>query len=334
METRQDGAATARPNITAKSGVNVKGMRQVVEKLVSKHADTLPPPDETEQKQIEQMWQILESSEYQTFVGTMGQDLRSIYKETGVFDVSFQDFFDFFESQGMPRVDFAQASLQGFREYFPTGEPEDYETEMASRFQEIFLVTPGSRTEASLSTSMTLYAEPDFSAWLMGRFKGEIGQQVQWIEEQTAIAAVLENVPGDTYTERLTTPAPSVTDVELATPTPSTEAVRTSTSEPRHTPVGERPSVDAVNASVPLSVERIASVRETLRRYGTDEGIRHLLENESESIGWLLENFNSSEEIDAWLAESATEALPSKQQYPSKSPPFRTEVPPWTEVPE
>ena len=163
--------------------------------------DTLPSMSETEKQETMRFFEILSSQEYQAFLDTQMQEWETSYKETGVIDFSFQDFFDFFQSQGLPRGDFAQGATKKFREYFPTGEPEDYEAEMAARFQEVYWATPGTRTEAQTAAFLTLSEEPNFSAWMFGRFEGNLGQHLQWLDEQTAIATALETPPFTTVTQ-------------------------------------------------------------------------------------------------------------------------------------
>lgn len=323
----------------AKEGFSNMATRQVTESTVPQNSDapfqTLGDSAENENEKLleAKLWEITESSEYQDFVDTKSQEWVNAYKQTGIFSVSFQEFFDFFESQGMPRVDFAQSALEAFREYFPTGEPEDYDAEMAARFQEIFVDTPGTRSAASLSTAVTLYAEPDFSAWILGRFKGELGPHLQWMDEQTAIATRLENVSFPPPTEGQTT-GQSVTDVKMTLPTTSTDSLHTRPSESienRQSNVADMPPVDT---PIPLSVEQISSIRETLRHQGTDNGVLHLLETDAEAAEWLLGNFNSLDDIDVWLSENTTEVLPTKRQYQSNSQPVPTEEPPWGKIPK
>jgi len=323
----------------AKEGFSNMATRQVTESTDAQNSDAQPQTlgdpaeNENEKRLAAKLREITKASEYQECVDTKTQEWVNAYKQTGIFNLSFQAFFDFFESQGMPRVDFAQSALEAFREYFPTGEPEDYDAEMAARFQEIFVDTPGTRSEASLSTAVTLYAEPDFSAWILGRFKGELGPHLQWMDEQTAIATLLENVSFPSTTEGQT-PVRSVTDVKMTLPTTPTDSLHTrpsESSENRQSNVADMPHVDT---PVPLSVEQVSSIRETLRHHGTDDGVLHLLKTDTEAAEWLLGNFNSLDDIDAWLSENTTEALPTKRQYQPNSQSLPTEEPPWGKIPE
>ena len=294
--------------------------------------DTLPSISEAEKQETMRFFEILSSQEYQAFLNAQMQEWETSYKETGVIDFSFQDFFDFFESEGLPMGDFAQNATKKFREYFPTGEPEDYEAEMAARFQEAYWATPGTRTEAQTAAFLTLSEEPDFSAWMFGRFEGELGHQLQWLDEQTAIATALE-IPPTTNVERQAA-MPFAPNSDTLIPTSSTETV--------HTPINESPQPNAetqmpMDVPTSLSTERISSIREALQQYGTDEGLLHLIESDPESVGWLLENFDSSDEINAWMSEKTTRTPPrttQKTQTSIPSTPPIQEPPSWNGIPE
>ena len=252
-----------------------------------------------EQRLLTRFFEIEKSSEYQDFVNTKTQEWVEMYHQDGVFNVSFQEFFDFFESQGMPRVDFAQEALAVFREYFPSGDPKDYETEMVARFQEAFWAVPGSRTQASTLAFATLSEEPDFSAWMLGRFKGELAPQLQWIEIQAMTA--MEMLEDTSFHADFIAPAPVSPVPESASPISPTS---TETVKPP-----SRQGIPLSNVETPASVEtpgfsreRIASVRQVLQEYGTDAGVLHLIEIDPESVDWIFENFRSLDEIDAWVS--------------------------------
>ncbi len=74
-----------------------------------------------------------------------------------------------------------------------------------------------------------------------------------------------------------------------------------------------------------LPVEQKAAIQEILHHYSTDEGLLHLLETDAESARWLLEHFNSLDEIEAWRDKNTTQVSPVKQQPASERIPFSTE---------
>ncbi|MCY3724569.1 MAG: hypothetical protein OXG97_20325 [Candidatus Poribacteria bacterium] len=275
-----------------------------------------------EQRLLTRFFEIEKSSEYQDFVNTKTQERVEMYHQEGVFNFSFQEFFDFFESQGMPRVDFAQEALEVFREYFPSGDPKDYETEMVARFQEAFWAVPGSRTQASTTAFTTLSEEPDFSAWMLGRFKGELAPQLQWIETQAITAMeILEDASfhADFIAPALVSP---VTENASDISSTSTETVRSPS----------RQGIPLSNVETPASVEmssfsreRVASVRQVLQEYGTDTGILHLIEIDPESVDWIFENFRTLDEIDAWISPPKAPTPPQATQKKRHSkPPIST----------
>ena len=256
--------------------------------------------DTTEEDRLmEQFLEIEESSEYQNFVNTKTQEWVEAYKQTGIFNASFQDFLDFYESQGMPRIDFAEGALEAFREYFPEGGPEDYEAEMVARFQEAFWSTSGSRTYAMTDALSTLYEEPDFSAWMLGRFKGKIGLQLQWAETQAVTAMeILKDTP---VKSDFILPAP------VSLPTEDASDMSSTPSETIPPPASQGVSQSNIDPTTSVetqgfSPERIASVQQVLQEYGTDVGLLRLIETDPEGVNWLFENFRSMDEIDAWMS--------------------------------
>lgn len=326
----------------AKGWKSDPGTRQSVMPKDSQNADalhqTIGEQNETEEEQLKAKFlQIEESSEFQAFVDTKMQQWVDTYNQTGIFNFSFQEFFDFFESQGMPRVDFAQNAFEAFREYFPTGEPEDYNAEMAARFLEIFLESPGTSTEASINTANTLYAEPDFSAWILGRFKGQLGPQLQWMDEQTVIAMDLKNASFSSRIEREAT-VPSVTDSsptegKVTGPSVTDSKKASSPISASESPPSNVANIAAVDAMVPLSIEQMLSIRRTLHHYGTYKGVLHLLETDPEATQWLFKEFNTLDEIDVWIENSNKIKTPEPQTLVNPKPQPQ-ELSPWNEIPQ
>ena len=295
--------------------------------------DTLPEISDVDKKETLRFFEILGSEEYQAFLDTYTQELKSTYEQTGLFSFHFQEYFDFFTSQGMPEADFEGSMMDIFQEYFPTGTPEDYETEMAIRFQEVFFATPGSRSEALLDSFLMLSAEPDFSAWLSGSFKGDIGKQVQWLEEQAAIATAIEHADIPTHS------SPTPTGMEFA----KDESIEHRNIDVETTRPSENKNLQqlletlAPGTDVPtdFTSERISSIYEKLHLYGTYDGLTSLLDTDPEGAAWLLENFDI-DTIERWSSEPMTETQPRPPEVEEHLTPTtkRQEVPPWLEIPE
>lgn len=296
---------------------------------------TRPLRTETEKKEVQELLEILASEEYQEFLNIQYEKWGETYKKTGTPNFSFQEFFDFFHSRGMQKVNLSLIAHERFREYFPTGKPKDYDAEMAARFQEIFLAVPGTPVEAQNFAFITLSEEPDFAAWTLGRFKGEIGQQLQWIEEQVTIASTLETPSILTpIEERAQEVAPIFTDVDIPHSLTSTETVHTHTNERPQTNVDIDPSFDA---SASLSPARLAEIRQTLQQYGTSEGMMQLLETDTEGFLWMLDNFESPDDIDRWMSEKLPTSPPretEKTQVSTPTIPKTQETHPWNGLPE
>jgi len=298
---------------------------------VKERLDTLPGITDVDKKETLRFFEILGSEEYETFINTYTQELKSTYKQTGMFNFHFQNFFDFFTSQGMPEFDFEVSMLKIFQEYFPTGTPEDYETEMGIRFQEVFFATPGSRSEALLDTFLMLSAEPDFSAWLSGRFKGDIGKQIQWLEEQAAIATAMEHV--DIPTNSLSVGMEFAKDDSIEHLNIDEETTRPS--ENKNLQQHLETLAPQIDVPTHFTSERISFIYEQLRLYGTYDGLTSLFDTDPEGAVWLSENFDI-DTIQRWLSVPRTKTQPRLLQVEKHMTPTpkRQEVPSWLEIPE
>jgi len=85
--------------------------------------DTLPGITDVDKKETLRFFEILGSEEYETFINTYTQELKSTYKQTGMFNFHFQKFFDFFTSQCMPEFDL-EVSLRSFKSIFQPVPPK------------------------------------------------------------------------------------------------------------------------------------------------------------------------------------------------------------------
>ncbi len=314
---------STKPTTNPTRKLDVSGKKEIL--------SSLSPMSEAEEKEVLRFFEILESQEYQSFLEGQHQKWKTSYKEIGVPNFSFQEFFDFFHEQGLPAVDQDALALKGFREYFPTGEPEDYEAEMETRFQEVFLATPGSRSEAVYTALLRVSEEPDFSAWMFGRFKGEIGQQLQWIEKQASAATALGDFSFPKTIEHQEMDASAIKGDTLFS-TPDTEATPSRASESSIVSLERGVSVNTLTKT--LSTERISSIRKILKQYGTDEGILHLIESDPEGVDWIFENFNELDEIDAWMSEKTPQSTVVKKEKGEIHLLKPQEAPSWEEIPK
>lgn len=240
--------------------------------------------------------------------------------EEGEFpNFNLQEYMDVLMGENGPKIDFAKISQQAFRRHFPEGEPKDYEAEMAERIHKIVADTPGDFQKVMMGVTMNLVREQDFQSWALANFKGEFGQQMDWMTEQILIAGELENIQY-TVPENVSTLLPTLTGSEtqdIATPIPKSEAA-TSALESVTPPSARSNENSAVATETPqtqpppLSVARINSIRELLSQQGTDAGILKLLETDKEAANYLLERFNSPTEIEEWLSKQSTDGPGSK----------------------
>ena len=245
--------------------------------------------------------------------------------EVGEFpDFNVQELMNIFAGEDGPKIDLAEISQKAFREHFPEGEPADYEVEMAERIHKIVADTPGDFHKVMAAVTMGLTKELDFQYWALANFKGEIGQQMKWMTDQILVAGELENIEY-TVPEDMSTFLPAFTEVEkeaptLPTPNPetTTSATESTTESTEVSPTrSDENSVVATEKSEteptpPMSADRINAIREMLSQNGPDAGLLKLLETDQDAANYLLERFNSSTEIEAWLSKQATEGPPSK----------------------
>ena len=240
--------------------------------------------------------------------------------EEGEFpDINIQEYMNIFMGENGPKIDFAEISQKAFRRHFPEGEPEDYEMEMAERIHKIVAATPGDFEQVMAAVSMNLIKEQDFQSWALANFKGEIGQQVNWMTEQVLVAGELENIQYDipedlsTFTQMFTEANPQDSAaVSTSMPQTATDTTEPIESQPVE-PSGSAPDVAAgseIDPSTPMSTTRINSIKEILSQHGTDGGLLQLLETDTEAANYLLERFNSPDQIETWLSEQSTEAPP------------------------
>ena len=241
--------------------------------------------------------------------------------EEGEFpDFNLQEFMNVLMGENGPKIDLAEISQDAFRRHFPEGEPADYEAEMAERIHEIVADTPGDFQKVMMAVTMGLAKEQDFQFWALANFKGEMGQQMDWMTQQILVAGELENIQY-TVPEDMSTFLPTFTETEMqdpGTPTPKRQAT-TPTTESTEGPPTRSNENDVVATEKsqtelppPMSVKRINSIRELLSQDGTDAGLLQLLETDKEAANYLLERFSSSTEIEEWLTKQPTEVLPSK----------------------
>ena len=249
--------------------------------------------------------------------------------EEGEFpDFNLQEYMEVLMGEDAPKIDWEEITQSGFREHFPEGEPENYEAEMAARIHEIVADTPGDFQKVMLAVVMDLTKKQDFQFWALANFKGEMGQQMDWLTQQILVAGELENIQY-TIPEDMSTFLPTLTETE-------TQGTGTQTPKPQATtsaleltePPSTRPNENSVAATEkpeealpsPMSVDRINSIKEMLSQQGTDAGLLRLLETDKAAANWLLERFNSPTEIEEWFSKQPTEG-PRLKPNPRQIPP-------------
>ena len=249
-------------------------------------------------------------------------------EEGGFPDFNLQELMDIYAGEDGPKIDLAKISQDAFRKHFPEGEPADYEPQMAERIHEIVADTPGDFQKVMLAVAMGLAREQDFQFWALAHFKGEIGQQMQWVTDQVLVAGELENIQY-TVPEDMSTFLPALTGVKTQgteTPTPKPQATTTAkeSTEAPSTRSNENGAVATETSQTeppsPMSAKRINAIREILSQDRTDAGLLKLLETDKDAANYLLERFNSSTEIEEWLTKQAA-GTPPTQPRPRETRP-------------
>ena len=242
-------------------------------------------------------------------------------------DMDMQEIYDILGPAFGGTVDFAETAMEVFRMQFPEGEPADYEPQMAQRIHEIAAKTPGNFEEVFMGVFMELIKEHDFNAWTMGQFKGKIGQQIEWMKEEIIAAGQMEGieytVPEDM--SQLVNPLTKAGTQESTTSTqmPQDKASQDGLADVLSSLLNKNRATKALpgeSVSTPLPPARVAAIRETLSRHGTEAGMRHLLENDKEAANWLLREFKTPSKINEWLSQQGTKTPPRIIPAPTGPP--------------
>lgn len=228
-------------------------------------------------------------------------------------DMDMQELYDILGPAFGVEMDFSETAMKVFRRQFPEGEPADYEPQMAQRIHELVASTPGDFETVMMAAVMKLATDEEFSAWTMGQFQGKIGQQLEWLKGAVIAAGQMEGieytVPEDmsNFTNSFT--KAGTRESKTPTQTPQGTASKGELVDVLSTLLNKNRDAKALpgkGASPSLPPARIATIRETLSRHGTEAGMLHLLENDKEAANWLLREFKTPSKINEWLSEQET----------------------------
>lgn len=242
-------------------------------------------------------------------------------------DMDMQEIYDILGPAFGGTVNFSEISMEVFRRQFPEGEPADYEPQMAQRIHEIAATTPGGFETVMMAAMMKLATDHEYTAWTMGQFQGKIGQQIEWMKGEIIAAGQMKGieytVPEDM--SKLVNPLTKTGTQEstTSTQTPQDKASQDGLADVLSSLLNKNKATKALpgeSISTPLPPARVAAVRETLSRHGTEAGMLHLLENDKEAANWLLREFKTPSKINEWLSQQGTKTLSSKIPAPSGPP--------------
>ena len=269
---------------------------------------------------------------------------------------SFRKWNDFLESQGLPvKREFSEM----FRKYFPTGEPEDYDSEMRLKIAELFLAAkPIDLTDPEAAAIQRMKVVREFenkderhTPWFFGRFgDGHDGYQLieregvesnptlVWVVDvQRKAASIIANaeaagvdVPeadasasswdlssvmespsasSDATTGESPSMAAPLADADERPTDPNTAPRAAVTPAPGLTDVPKTPTnlptVEGLETTLreQFSPERFDRAMSTLKRYGPEEGLRRLRENDPEVANQIERHRNRSRSEDSDKSE-------------------------------
>ena len=228
-------------------------------------------------------------------------------------DMDMQELYDILGPAFGGTVDFSETAMKVFRRQFPEGEPADYEPQMAQRIHELVASTSGDFETVMLAAVMKLATDQEFTAWTMGQFQGKIGQQIEWLKGEVIAAGQMEgieySVPEDM--SKFVNPFSKAGTQKSTTPTqtPQDPASKSELVDVLSTLLDKNKDGRALprkGIPTPLPPARIATIRETLSRHGTEAGMLHLLKNDKEAADWLLREFKTPSKINEWLSQQGT----------------------------
>ncbi len=276
-------------------------------------------PDKTESKVEEslspeekKLIEAVQGPEYEEFVETNPTSLR--------------EFFDFFQSQGVPAD--TDVVLDVFKKMAPEGSPEALEREMREKLAAAFLsadidaadIESGNKAamDAMNDAFITFLADEQNVAWMMTHFQGDFFAAAEWTLD------IVRDLSGTTSSTE-----PPVVDADTMDVLPEGDIVDTASppegveeQEPmelqrleredsvlteQDSPVSpdeieraadeaiEPPSMEQIETRLrdQFSPERFSRAMETLRREGPEEGLRRIKSSDPEmavALEGLLKN--------------------------------------------
>ena len=231
--------------------------------------------------------------------------LAKAYLNNTTSGFDYQEFADFTAEQGGEKIDFRQIFQEIYQDFYPNTDPEALDGEMERLIHETLadVIKEGDNSKI-MEAAYSFWTEPESAVWVMGRFEGNMGAFMDWYSD------VLEKTPPPTISEVNRTvfsheidPSYAESDwVEI--PDESMEADSKNTDSKnigihRESIEVSEPTVIDSGSSI-LSSKQESLIRETLSRYGIDEGLFQLAETDSDTLERLLQRFKSLEELEEW----------------------------------
>ena len=244
-------------------------------------------PEQRAEGNFQKLMEILASDAYVEFLDSVEV-------------VNPENFTAFLVSQGLTdaaKTNNEKIFMNYFRGVYPDRQPSDLDGEMKNRLLEAIK----SATPDTIQETMSGFAEhKDVTAWIVGRFLGDSQGFSNWVVETIENAP---DVPSDMqYETHFEIPFEMPEDLPVSNRSPAMLETQQRQDDEGVSSPTQLKAVIASPSEYEISQERMSQIRETLLRYGTDEGMLQLAETDPDVAEWLLQRFKSPEELDDWLA--------------------------------
>jgi hypothetical protein len=245
---------------------------------------------------------VAETEKPPVAVGSLDYDAlaKTYFANKTLWDIDYQEFADFTSEQGGEEIDIKEDFREIYRAVYPNTDPELLDEDMKRRvYEELTAVINEGDEENMMNALVSFSTDPEFSVWAMGRFEGDMGALMNWLSDALQF-------PTSSVVSEMNSMAPSheadQSLSELESPEIRNQGMDTDSEniEMRRERIKIR-GVDVTGSALPsISTEQESSIRETLSRYGIDEGLHQLAETDPDAAEWLLRRFNSTEDLHEW----------------------------------
>lgn len=212
----------------------------------------------------------------------------------------YQELADFIASRGGKQIDFRGIFREIYQDFYPNTDPEALDGEMERLIHEALadVIKEGDNSKI-MEAAYSFGTKPEFAVWVMGRFEGNMGAFIEWYSDalQNPTLSVVPETDNVVPSHEISR---SPSEPELAEVPKEGREANSEVIQRRHEHIEVHSTTAIDSTPLTLSLEQESLIRETLSRYGTDEGLFQLAETDPDVVRWVLQRFNSPEELEAW----------------------------------